>query len=906
MKKKSFVSFFIPFSLVSLISIFGIFSDVMGDIDYKLYDAALQIKPLAPVSEKFLNIEVDDRTLDILNMYPLKRSTLADGMMVLKELGAKAIIVDTQMVDPTPKGINSAKMEQIPETISQAKNNTLSLTRQMVNAYVQGQLGGGPDAVEESEEYLADLEWEYDDIFDNLLYSTEQIALDFDNYIANSFRFMDNIYVTNDFEIGKMLEEDFITYLKINQSLKRIKLHHDPFYTREGYNPTIKPIMESTKGSGFVETHQDNDGKIRKTDLIYNKDGYYYPQLAFRYYLDYAGNPEINVYRNRIVLKGVKKEGKEPYDLSIPIENDGSMAINWAGKKYSETFDHELFYVLYLQDQGTQNLIKTIKKVIAHPITNRFTRGYNSILDLYNQAEKIKSEGNPDDFEEYIQLKEMFIAKSGEILNGTEESPSLDIQYRNAVNEQLNKYEFTEEEIIEINKGADAVTKIFEDGRENYNTMVDIRDKLKEKVDGSIVTFGYIATSTFDLGPNPFEGEYFNMGMYPTLINNFISEEFITLLPKWISVILAFIFVFIGARIIRKREAKKAIILGALLFMFTILLYLAIFITTGIYIYILIPGLSFILVFIEMISSKLITTSKDKAFIKHAFGQYLSEEVIKEIIDDPTKLKLGGEKAEITAIFTDVRGFSTISEKMTPDELVSLLNEYLTAMSDIALEHKGTIDKYEGDAIIGFFGAPTHYEDHATKAITAAIRMKQMEDKLNKEFLDSGKAPSPLLTRIGLNTGPCVVGNMGTPKKMDYTMMGNDVNIAARLEGVNKQYGTWILASENTIKRAEDIFLSRRLDRVRVVGINEPIRLYNPIALMDEATDQQIKMVETFEAALNVFELRKWEEAKKKFNNVLKIAPDDKPSVRYIKLCDKFIKKAPETNWDGVFNLTVK
>ena len=167
--------------------------------------------------------------------------------------------------------------------------------------------------------------------------------------------------------------------------------------------------------------------------------------------------------------------------------------------------------------------------------------------------------------------------------------------------------------------------------------------------------------------------------------------------------------------------------------------------------------------------------------LRKAFSTYLSGDVVEEIIADPTRLQLGGIQRNMTVMFTDIKDFSRISEQLNPTELVSLLNHYLSAMSGALMEQKGTIDKYEGDAIIAFFGAPLELPDHARRACASAIAMKRLEKELNREFAENRISPSPLFTRIGINTGDMVVGNMGTEHKMDYTVMGNSVNIAARL-----------------------------------------------------------------------------------------------------------------------------
>jgi adenylate cyclase len=243
---------------------------------------------------------------------------------------------------------------------------------------------------------------------------------------------------------------------------------------------------------------------------------------------------------------------------------------------------------------------------------------------------------------------------------------------------------------------------------------------------------------------------------------------------------------------------------------------------------------------------------------------------------------------------------------MDPTDLVKLLNAYLTEMSNIILELRGTIDKYEGDAIMAFFGAPVTYADHASRACNAAVRMKKMEKYLNEHFLTEKLSPTHLLTRIGLNTGEMIVGNMGTPKKMDYTIMGPSVNLASRLEGVNKQYGTWILASEVTRRETGDSFAWRQLDRVKPVGMDVPVRLYELLdekAVVDAST---LAAVEIFHKAQALFEAREWDKAAGLFEEVQRLLPADGPAEVFLKRCRGFKEKPPAENWDGVFSLTMK
>ena len=314
-------------------------------------------------------------------------------------------------------------------------------------------------------------------------------------------------------------------------------------------------------------------------------------------------------------------------------------------------------------------------------------------------------------------------------------------------------------------------------------------------------------------------------------------------------------------------------------------------------------------ILIQDITERVRMTNELKYFnsqLRNAFSKYLSEEIVEEIVSDPTKLQLGGIKRHMTAMFTDIKSFTTIAEALAPEQLVGLLNYYLSSMSDIILEQKGTIDKYQGDAIIAFFGAPNKLADHALRTCAVAVLMKRLEKEINKQITERGLSQQPIHTRIGINTGEMVVGNMGTSKKMNYTVMGNEVNLASRLEGVNKQYGTFIIASESTIKETGDKLLFRRLDLIRVVGIHKPVRIYEILEMRADAPQELHTLVKLFHIALNLFEDSKWQEAEAAFNKVLENFPDDSPSLFYLKRCKLFLENPPANNWDGVFDVSVK
>ncbi|MBU2512220.1 adenylate/guanylate cyclase domain-containing protein [bacterium] len=295
---------------------------------------------------------------------------------------------------------------------------------------------------------------------------------------------------------------------------------------------------------------------------------------------------------------------------------------------------------------------------------------------------------------------------------------------------------------------------------------------------------------------------------------------------------------------------------------------------------------------------------KEKRFIKEAFGQYLSPKVIDKLVEDPSMLSLGGERREMTAFFSDVQGFSTISESLTPDELVQLLNEYLTEMCNIIAEHDGTIDKFEGDAIIAFWGAPLKQDNHATLACLACIDMQKRLTQLREKWAQDGRPQ--LLARLGVNSGPMVVGNMGSLSRMDYTIMGDSVNLAARLEGANKFYKNFTMISEFTYKQAKDAVEVRELDTIRVVGKSEPITVYELLDRKNMVTGDKAKLIETFHKGLELYKQRDFKGALEVFESGLELSPFDGPTLTYIDRCNEFIKNPPTEDWDGVFTHTKK
>ena len=299
------------------------------------------------------------------------------------------------------------------------------------------------------------------------------------------------------------------------------------------------------------------------------------------------------------------------------------------------------------------------------------------------------------------------------------------------------------------------------------------------------------------------------------------------------------------------------------------------------------------------------TEEKGKRFIKETFSHFVTQSVVEELLANPEKIKLGGERKNCTVIFSDVAGFTTISEQLTPEALVKLLNDYLTEMTNIVFKYDGMLDKYEGDAIMAVFGAPLEHGNHAVQACAAALMMQTQLIKLRELW---GKQNRPKLeARCGINSGDMVVGNMGSERRFDYTVMGDAVNLGARLEAANKEYGTSIMIGVNTFTEAGDQIIARELDLLRVMGKNEPVKVYELVGLKEQGiSDKKKQVLDLFHEGYKHYRQKDWQNAKKYFSQVLTIDHADGPSKTYIKRCDLFIKTPPAENWDGVYTMLKK
>ncbi len=901
MPKKIGLSVLVPVMAVLVFTGLNLF-DFYRIIENRVYDALLHVKPEIPEDPSILLLDVDDTAIANVGVWPWSRDIMAEGLVTMKEYDAAYAVFDIEYTEQSPRGVNSALLnEEIPKALAGEFNSINQNVKDLFAA-----LKSRSVSFKDAEDFLKDLENSTSQSKDKLMGSIKAIVRDNDTLLGQAARFFGNAFFTiNMLPSGEEhIPDELRKFAMENLPLKKVRGEGDIPYKISDIRPAIYPILSPAAGAGFPNVQVDLDGVRRRLYLVLEYKGKYYPQLAFSALLKKIGDPEVVVKDGRIVLEGADIPGKGKKDVTIPLAKDGTALINWPKKTYWNSFRHLSYWHLELYRRQEQAIVKSLELMERDQYLSYHEKN-PKFMDQYRDSLKIRqallTEPGAKGIEDYRKIRTAFFKDVGDFLSGPAEGSILA-----SIDEALKSGQLKSEEKAEYAKIKEEVGNNFKNLKTIYGEFTKTRETLAKNLPGAYCIIGNTATSTTDLGVNPFVERYENVGTHASIANTILQGDFLDDSPWWISALAALAISLLVYFILRNMDPLPSLLVGAGFVILVMFAGTAFFLATGVYPNLVTPTLSVFFTFIILAFIKFLKTAKEKSYIRNAFGHYLSADVINQLLTDPDKLRLGGEKKFMTAMFTDVKGFSTISEKLDPTDLVKLLNLYLTEMSNTIMDLRGTIDKYEGDAIISFFGAPVEYPDHAAKALTAAIKMKKLEDLLNEQFLKDKITPNPLLTRIGINTGDMVVGNMGTARKMDYTIMGNSVNLAARLEGVNKQYGTWILTSEYTKEAAGDGFLVRKLDRVRVVGINTPVRLYQVIDEKGESAPEMKEAVEIFHAGIDYFETKDWERAKKSFNQVLKIVPDDGPATTFLKRVETYMQTPPPENWDGVFNLTSK
>ncbi len=909
-----------------------------SSLDNRLFDFLLRLKPPVEEDQNIVLLEIDDETITTIDMYPLGRDITADGLILLKEFEPAWTMLDIEFVDRSPTGIDLNFLDySIPSEIQASYTFLAENNSQLITNILNG-LIDRRTALEYMEQ-LAQMGEEES----NRLYSyIRQVAIDRDAYLGRAVGYLGQVSVTlNITEVPSSSltqeERDFAAgYFSVDG-----KLQGDTrmFPSDKDILPSIPQVITPAAWAGYPRMHIDSDGVRRRVDILYRSenDGHYYTHMGFgTWWLRQGdgtleGAPPIQINKRSITINGTR----------IPLDRHGKLLINWPKRMFDGTplnnkeaalFDpatasHRLqFLKLWYHDVLWDDILLLIDEMENVGLDAQLTghtdqplSAYASDLSAMHASMLEAADGSRA--AEYGEYREQFLHQIEDYLqSGVKEA------YLQEISAALENPDLSADMAALYEEDLSYIPELFDELLWRVQDILVLREQLREQVSGATIVVGYTGTSTTDYGANPFEKKYMNMGIYGAVYNSLVQGSFLEESPAWLTfaavLLCGILMTFIGQAFQKKSGLNT---FAGILFMLIIWAGGGfLFVTTGFYLNMLPLILVLLTTYLTTQAVNYLTVSRKRAEIQSMFGQVISPVVVEILEKNPELMNTAGEKRFITAMFSDIEGFSTITEYLgSTDRVFEFLERYLGPLCDIILDEQGTIDKFEGDAIIAFWNAPLDQERHAFHACHAVMRMAEKEKQLHQEFVERGylsekvfkeirkrnpESHGRLFTRFGINSGENNVGFIGTQGRKDYTALGDEMNLAARLEGVNKLYATQALISNDTKNIISDEFFTRRMDKVRVVGRNKPVNLHQLSYSKDIGgfTEQERQGYVKYQAGLDMFYEQQWNDAEKLFKEAQKLMPGDVPSRLFIERCKNYRKKAPPKNWDGVYRMETK
>lgn len=854
----------------------GAFLQFINRIDQMTVDSRLKLRGTRPASESVGILAVDDRSIEIVGRWPWPRDKIGKAISNAFKYGAKVIAADIVWSEPSDRP-EVRLIEKLSQE-NQMPGDLKILVEQHLQESDPDQIFANFIAQHKSsfilgnffEDYGAIGSSSYQAACHDLIFKTLPLQQMVDNEklppipIDSSEAHMPDMFTELYIENLKEIE---------NAVRKNFPLANTSFEKNQVESAVLKEKIHYCS-NGFLNIEEDEIAKELQTNWSAIKESI--PGLNFNSFDEWAAD-----FRNRNILNAVPE--RLSWTLNIP-------KINSQGEHYG-------YFNAHLDSDGSirhsQLLVRTGSKYIPSIALQAFLVGTERQLDVrigpltpqLKGIHKLSVTNNEGDHVFDIPADtegKMFINYAGkgrtiphasiaDLLN--EDDPNIQVEQQ-----------------------------VYEDGEWQKKMRPVAKNAFfKDK----ILVLGATAIAVFDLRVTPFDENFPGVETHANVVDNLLRRDFLAKNPNEDIYMPAFLLIF--GFIISLALAHFGALQGLIFTVVSaaIILYVdrTFLFLKGHLVAIIFPLFQVGFTYMFLTFYKYFTEERSKKELRATFSKYVSPAIVEEILQDPKNLELGGRKEHVTVFFSDVRGFTTISEKLDPRALSDLLNSYLTPMTDLVFKNRGTLDKYMGDAIMAFFGAPVHYADHAKMACRCALQNLEKLKELQTQYAKKGLPEIDI--GIGLNTGECSVGNMGSETVRSYTVMGDAVNLASRLEGINKNYGTHIIISEFTYKEVQADFICREVDWVRVKGKLKPVKIYE---LLHEGkiAANLLDMVKYFSEGYESYHERQFEKAIRLFNQALDKNPEDETSKIYVDRCQQYIAEPPAPDWDGVYVMKTK
>ena len=858
-------------------------------------------------------IEIDDLTLEVEGRWQnWTREEYVDVVDILGHYGTERVGFDIYFPDPVTKIVTEKQIRKLPNVDAKG---------------IEGLLANA----------------NYDLRFAHAITEADNV------YLAQYLNVVDKEHGVKEQEVifAELDDEQIVALEEIRADSPQLMVPVDASTLTKAtdFEPPIPVLRRAARGFAYAQTTEDFDGSRRRYPVVFQYKDILFPSIALRIACDQLNVPmsEVQVWPGEKVLLPNAQDGDgEKHDIEIPINSDGTMNVNWVGR-WEETFVR--YPHIALRDvskrKSRQELLEKIKEIVVGDRSLKPNKlpsvlaehGYvdkkavRGAIVTWIQARGIESavvkEPGKDAAEfwaskgvkkpQQAQLK-MYsqIQRNNRVAQIVEKNPSIGFV---ELKEQLAEYDSDdlEQSFYFISKNL-VQGRVSDQARPLYFYPYQVVEGLALtpfELKGKILFYGQTSTGSTDLSVIPFQGNYPMVGIYSNVLNTIFTENFISRMAVWQRVVVVLLLGLIMSLIIpRLKVLQGAILIVVLTLLFGVVAILSF--KYGYWLEVVGPILTINLGYLVLTIYGYIIKEREKEFVQGAFGHYLSPAVVDQIMANPDMVnQLGGEERNMSAFFSDIASFSTISECLEPAQLVDFINGYLTEMCDIIESYGGTIDKFEGDAIVAFFGAPIYYDDHASRAVMSCIDQQEKLLELRERWNQPGAIPPRLEelrdrwgsqgrtfggVRIGVTAGPMIVGNMGSRSRTDYTMMGDTVNLAARFESGSKAYGqsVGIMVNGAIYDQVSELVEGRKLDLIQVVGKEEPVSGYEILTRKGNLSPQMAEVLDLYNQGMDAFWAYEFIEARALFEKALTIVPTDGPSALYADRCEEFALNKPE------------
>jgi class 3 adenylate cyclase len=865
-------------------------------------DSRYQLRKPIQTLDNLGTIDIDAATIRQSGSWPISRGIYAEMMRVLKTYDAKLMSFDVFFPD-------SSVVELDEERLNEAR----------------GLLGDGE--TQKAAELMASMGKGGDEEFEKAMRETELAVL------AQTF----TLAVPEVFVNRKKISDDVASRLESMSDLQKDSLEMGKRFSIDcseeaeakvlwaratGVEPPHPKLMAAGRALGFAQVLQDVDGVVRRYPAFILYDGRLYPSIGLMSACIERGVDvrDVEVLPGECVL--IPGRGGDD-DLRIPIDRHLRMLVNWAGG-YADSFTH-LPASIVLEFRAIE---------VMRGIYQKYREKPGKLIDtaLSEAVEEVVSRKLLPKEEAHEKARNLLFAALVEIaLEGDQSRDEFLSDYTDAEDVSGRAFLGSVWDQVAANRdalagksvhghGADVCRmlrgrgkdlkawwplyffdpisiSLLESGEETSVSVLDLVDK--------ILFVGLTAPGTHDYGATPFSSVYPMVGLHVNVANTILSGQFLTWIPRW----AGFVISFLMALPIMWVASKNRPLLGAMAVSTLLAVYIigvgVVFSAVGLWMPAVHPVTSGVLIYLAISVHGFFVEKQEKNRVRTAFSTYMTPAVVDQVLMDPSMLRLGGQRREMTVFFSDLAGFTTISEACSPEELVALLNDYLSSMTDIIFRHGGTLDKYEGDGIMAFWNAPLEQDDHAYRCCCAALDCVEfLEREMRPRLIQAGKPG--LEVRVGVNTGQMIVGNMGSHARMDYTVMGDAVNLGARLETANKVYGTHVMISEYTREKIGEKLICREIDKLIVKGKHKPVTAFEIVGRPGKISSEKEASLALYNEGLVKYKGRDWDGAATLFKEAEEKMPCDGPSMAYIDRCAAYKIQPPPEDWDGVWILASK